>query len=336
MQEPAYTITNDTVTVLLDGTPHIVRRESKHFRRVQEALLAKNWDALRTFVTPGIAIERWLGNGFTYQDHRIHYMGEPIDDKLNDRLLAMVDEGASPAGWLRFWARLQNNPSNRSVTQLYAFLTHQGIPIDETDGHFLAYKSVTADYMDHHTKRFNNRVGVLNEMPRNKISDDPKEACAAGFHVGALEYARTFGGGDGDKIVICKVDPADVVSVPHDHSAMKVRVCRYKVVANFTGRLPSTVVKGSDASAEVPEPEVGLEPAAKPKKTAKTKAPAKVAKAKKALKAAAKPNLDAMLLPALRTYASQIGITGASKLPGGRPTLLAAIRKALKALKRQK
>jgi len=153
----------------------------------------------------------------------------------------MATAGNDPTYLLNFWERLQKNPSHRSVTQLFSFLLHEGISFTE-DGCFLAYKSVRDDYRDHHSGTFVNKPGAVLEMPRNKISDDPRHACHEGLHVGALSYAQTFGG-SGSRIVICKIAPEDVVCVPYDESQRKMRVSRYEVIGNYGCLLPSTVYK---------------------------------------------------------------------------------------------
>ncbi len=47
-----------------------------------------------------------------------------------------------------------------------------------------------------------------------------------------------------DKIVICKINPKDVVCVPHDMSQQKIRVCEYTVVGDFQGELNRTCYSG--------------------------------------------------------------------------------------------
>jgi hypothetical protein len=123
------------------------------------------------------------------------------------------------------------NPSRRAVEELYLFLEHKHLPICE-DGDFLAYKSVTNDYKDHHSGRFYNGVGEVLDMPRNAVCDDADVGCSYGFHAGSYEYASTFGGGD-SRLVIVKINPADVVSVPKDCDCQKLRTSRYEVVKDF-------------------------------------------------------------------------------------------------------
>jgi hypothetical protein len=115
------------------------------------------------------------------------------------------------------------------------------MPITD-DGCFLGYKGVTNDYKDVHSGRFDNSVGAINEMPRNKVCDDFRQGCSYGFHVGSLEYATRWG----PKTVIVKVNPKDVVSVPEDSNWQKLRTAKYEVVAKYTGPLPSSYTRDTD------------------------------------------------------------------------------------------
>ena len=110
------------------------------------------------------------------------------------------------------------------------------LPLTE-DGCFLAYKGVSEDYKDVHSGSIDNSPGAIVSMSRNKISDDPNEGCHVGLHVGAIEYAGSFG----PRVVICKVSPEHVVCVPRDNSFQKMRVCEYEVIGNHGGTLSNTV-----------------------------------------------------------------------------------------------
>jgi len=82
------------------------------------------------------------------------------------------------------------------------------------------------------------------EVDRSKVDSNRNKHCSAGLHVGAIDYVTSYGGisldnhdsndnDGGNQIVICKVNPADVVSVPSDAKFQKLRACRYEVVAIF-------------------------------------------------------------------------------------------------------
>lgn len=246
-----YTLTNNSLMVMHQGRSYTVSRGSANFERARTEALAERWDQLLPLLSAGNTIQGWLGGDFAVKDNLITYKGDVIDQALNQRLLRMATEGANPSGWLKFWERLQQNPSYRSVHQLYAFMARENIPIDVKDGFILAYKSVTSDYKDHHSRKIDNTPGAVVSMPRNKISDDPSLGCHVGLHLGALPYALAFG--SDKRIVICKVDPADVVCVPYDESYQKMRVCRYSVVGNYSGEpLPSTVFEDDEDAPVLP------------------------------------------------------------------------------------
>ena len=245
MQKIPYTITNESITVILGQDAHTVQRDNLNFLPLCTAVLAGQWDKVPDLLTLRKAISNWSSGKFQAKGDQIYYGEDLVPAELSSRMFAMLTKGESPDPLTKFWERLQLNPSARSVEQLYSFLQHTGIPIGE-DGFILAYKGVTADYKDCHTKTIDNHPGAkIERLPRNKISDDPRTACHYGYHVGAKKYAEEFG----VRVVICKVDPADVVCVPYDADAMKMRVCWYQPLGNMGGKMPDTVLPNSDLPA---------------------------------------------------------------------------------------
>ena len=349
-QGPAnYTITKETITVVLSGRTHTVRVGERNFTEVRQAILDEKWGKLPGLLVPGVAVEDWAKGDFRYDRarHTLYYKDEMVPEVVAKRIIAMADGGESPKALLRFWERLQRNPSYRSVNMLFQFLQHSGIPID-SDGFILAYKSVRRDYKDHHSGTCDNSPGRVQEMSRNKISDDPKVACHVGFHVGNLSYARGFHAGS-SRLVIVKVDPEHVVCVPYDSSQQKVRVCKYEVIGNYGDKMPDTFLPKTDKPKVSPPttPAVTPRPAAKPMVTTTTKpAATKPAATKPKPKAVAsgRPSravtgtpwahvakvaddqLGKESLDHLRKYAAiELKIVGASKIRGGKDALIARI-----------
>jgi hypothetical protein len=128
----------------------------------------------------------------------------------------------------KFWARCLLNPRRESVADLFRFISNHNLTIT-TDGKFIAYKAITRDFKDKHTQTIDNYPGCVVTMDRAKVAFDPNQSCSTGLHVANLNYARGFARGD-DIIVLVEVDPSDVVSVPYDSNAEKIRTCRYKVL----------------------------------------------------------------------------------------------------------
>jgi hypothetical protein len=129
--------------------------------------------------------------------------------------------------------RLMDNPSKRAVDELYRFLEACDLPITN-DGHFLAYKRVRGDFTDIHSGRFDNSVGAKPRLRRNEVDEDSNRTCSHGLHVCSAAYLPHFGSGPGNRVVVVKVDPADVVAVPQDYNNAKMRVCAYEVVEDVT------------------------------------------------------------------------------------------------------
>lgn len=88
------------------------------------------------------------------------------------------------------------------------------------------------EYTDKHTKTMVIKLGVPVYMERKKCDSDPAKDCSYGLHVGATKYVESFGS-NGDAVLVCLVNPANVVAVPdYDHS--KMRVSEYFPIALAT------------------------------------------------------------------------------------------------------
>ncbi len=238
---PPYTLTNESITVIWEGKPHNVQKGSPNFPGLKKAIMAEDWDAVPKHLTVAKGLEEWAKGRFALKNGSLCYDGVSLPSAFNERILSMASTGADPGPLFKFWERLQKNPSFRSVMSLWGFLQHGGIPLTE-DGCFLAYKGVNDNFTDAHTGTISNKPGTINKMPRNQISDDPNHACHEGFHVGT----RSFAQGYGRRLVVCKVDPENVVCVPYDGSAQKMRVCEYEVMGHDSVELSSTVVSNAE------------------------------------------------------------------------------------------
>jgi hypothetical protein len=145
------------------------------------------------------------------------------------RMITMLQEGFPVEPMVAFMENLMQNPSKRAVTELYGFLEKNQLPITP-DGHFLAYKKVKGDFTDCHTGKMDNSVGCDVEMERNKVDDDKNATCSTGLHFCGMSYLSHFGG---ERTVIVKINPRDVVSIPTDYNEAKGRACRYEVIGEL-------------------------------------------------------------------------------------------------------
>jgi hypothetical protein len=241
-----YIVTDESITAVIGGKAHTLRRDHANARLVIEAIARGDNEAdIEKLMDVQQAISAYLGDNVEVRDGSVHHRGEPVDEVISKRILDFMSNNLPVAPLTRFLENLYNNPSRNSRTQLYKFLEHEHLPITE-DGHFLAYKSVQPDYTDHHTGKFSNTVGSVLSIQRRDVDDNPDNGCSYGFHAGSLEYATTFGGSD-RKVMIVKINPADVVSVPNDCECQKLRTARYEVVAHYTGPLPKAYAETYDS-----------------------------------------------------------------------------------------
>ena len=181
--------------------------------------------------------------GFQVVDGVVHVDGDALPESLSARVLDFFNNNLPFEPLLKFWSKLKNNPSFNSRQMLFKFLEHNGHPIT-TEGNFIAYRAVRNDFSDKHTGKMDNSVGNVVEIDRSRVDDNPNNTCSHGLHVATMSYAQTFGSGD-DKLLDVEVDPSDVVAVPTDYNGTKMRVSKFKVVAESQGLIDKPLVNSA-------------------------------------------------------------------------------------------
>ena len=91
-------------------------------------------------------------------------------------------------------------------------------------------------------------------MDRNLVDDNPESHCSSGLHFCSESYLQSFGGAS-NPVMILKINPADVVSIPTDYNGAKGRCMKYEVVAEVDGDPKvafASVVDKKYAPAKVP------------------------------------------------------------------------------------
>lgn len=172
-------------------------------------------------------------NSVVIDEHGVKFKGFTIRGNLADTITTMYLDGRLKANdsMVLFLDNLTQNPDSRVFDQLYPFMQHNDIEVSD-DGCLLAYKKVRGDYYDIHSGTIRNAPGDKPSMPRVMVQNDPTQTCSTGLHVCAKSYLPNFGNDSSDKVVIVKVNPKDVVSVPYDYNGAKMRVCEYEVLAD--------------------------------------------------------------------------------------------------------
>jgi hypothetical protein len=206
-----------------------------------------------------------ITNEIVKENDMIFMNGEFVSDALVSRYRFMIENDFPLEGFKLFVQNLARNPNRDSLRDLYDFLEACTLPITE-DGHFLAYKKVNQNYTDCYSETFDNHVGKIVEMPRENVNPNRHETCSTGLHVCSRSYLGHY---SGDRIVVVKVNPKDVVSVPVDYNNAKMRVCRYEVVSELKNEDRDAI---QDLAVKAEEPVTVAEADEKAAKGSKTKA----------------------------------------------------------------
>lgn len=255
-----YLIQGKNIILVIDGKSHTISKDTHiAYSKIVECLKTEDWNGLHECVVPSKAIVNFGQGNVGIDGNTITWKGQPFHNALATRMIEMYQDGFPINPMVRFMENLMQNPSKRSVDQVYTFLEKNKLPITE-DGYFLAFKRVNNSYTDCHTNSIDNSIGQVVEMDRNLVDDNPESHCSTGLHFCSESYLGSFGSA-GQPVMILKINPADVVSIPTDYNGAKGRCCRYEVVAQvkgspdqaFTGAVNSEYSSESEAEGEADE-----------------------------------------------------------------------------------
>ena len=250
-----YIVQGSNITVVIGTTPHTVSKNHITYNKLLAAIKAGEWETVQDIIEPKQVVLNFGQGNVSVEGDKIFWKGREMHNALTKRMVAMIQEDFPVEPLIAFMENLMENPSKRAVNELYGFLEKNTLPIT-SDGCFLAYKKVRQDYLDCYTATVLNKpaaymtdedtaaleeaVGKNNEvtvavedgvtvvsMERNLVDDDQNRTCSTGLHFCSQDYLRSFGG---ERIVILKINPRDVVSIPNDYNDSKGRCARYEIV----------------------------------------------------------------------------------------------------------
>lgn len=249
-----FIIGRDSVTILVKGVTHTISSDNANYNGLIQAIRNKDWDAVPDLVTMSNSIEKF-GNGIIQIiNGSVMYNGVELHNSVTTRIIQMIQQGFDAAPLVNFLTKLMSNPSYHAVTELYDWLAGTSLPITE-DGDFIAYKKVANDYYDFYSGKVLNKPAALMtpeelarfpqtmkdvrveivdgetvlHMPRNQVDDRRDRTCSQGLHFCSLSYLSSYHGGQG-RVLLVRINPADVVSIPSDYDFAKGRAWRYTIL----------------------------------------------------------------------------------------------------------
>lgn len=216
----------NTRTVYRDETPAL-------YNHVAQLISSGDVETLLEVLRDPSKMLNRLSPELHVKDGVVFYKGAPVHNLLTKEILSSIDTGLPVDRLVRFLESAYRNPSQIAVDDLYRFLNaHEGIPITE-DGSVLMYKKVQEDFYSYFAGKDGKKVywgpGAKPELPRSECDPDRDVACSSGLHVCSREYLSWFYGDTG-RVMLVKVFPEDIVSIPTDHSFQKCRCCKAEVI----------------------------------------------------------------------------------------------------------
>lgn len=235
--------------IFSDGKTHLVGDEHPNFDRVLEA--AQDDDVPEDEVMRLANLIAFVGDRLTRLSERVSVVGnnvlfdgDPLRSEIATHIVRMVRE-SDERGWMSlvsFLEKVQTNPNEHSRDSLYSWIANRDFTLTQ-DGDLIAYKGVQVDSegmslsISHGTAIVNGVVhngaipnpdGAVVEMPRSEVQHNTAVGCSTGLHAGTWGYAAGFARG---RVLTVRINPRDVVSVPTDCDAQKMRVSRYEVLS---------------------------------------------------------------------------------------------------------
>lgn len=230
------------VTVVVDGIPYSAADSHPNYKEICRLALEDD-ESVKDLFDVSVAIAKKftpLSERVSVHSGRVYLDNEEAPSALNDQILEFYNEGFDFMPLVNFYEKLAQNPNKDSVEQLYEWLDAHKFTITP-EGDILGYKGVqknddgTYESVHHgraivNGQEYNgaipNNIGDVVTMPRSDVQFNPGVGCSTGLHVGTWNYASGWSRG---AVLEVAVNPRDVVSVPTDCGAQKLRTCRYVV-----------------------------------------------------------------------------------------------------------
>lgn len=249
-------------TVFVGGETFTVASDNPNWLAIRAHLLddVDDDEKLKSLIAPAKSASDALlrvTERVTFKAGALFFDGDPLENALADHIVRIIESGADQKDYTSFGLfleKLSQNPSKKSRKHLYSFIETHGMTVAD-DGDLIAYKGVRSDGMSINSgygivdgveygahsghmittsAALPNHIGAVVEIPRSMVDDNRDRACSSGLHAGTYQYASNFSQG---LLLTVKVNPRDVVSVPHDAANAKIRTCRYVVLEENKGNI---------------------------------------------------------------------------------------------------
>ncbi|EHT1484537.1 hypothetical protein KXE51_003517 [Salmonella enterica] len=238
LNEHQILILPDSVVIAIDGKPETITTSHPAYDRIVQAIKDKDVKLAYSLMRPRDAIAKYAEGLVDVSNNKVRWSGHDITGtSIAKRVLALMLKGdfKNLDRMAKFMDKMFQNPSAALVQsgRIYEFMAYSDIEIDD-DGDIILYKSVRGNYMDKHSNTISNAPGTIVRMARSFVNDNNSDLCSYGLHVCSLAYLKQCFGSVGQRVVRCKLNPRDIVSITNDYGSSKIRCCEYLVLDDYT------------------------------------------------------------------------------------------------------
>jgi hypothetical protein len=235
-----------SLTAFIDGEMYVANQDHTNWSEIVAGATAGDESIVRLFDPGTTAAKRFdrLTDRVSIANGQVFFDGDHLDNVITEQILRFLEEDEDFMPLVNFLEKLYQNPEKHSREQLYGWMRARPSITITPDGDLIAYKGLGIDesdrdlYLSWHAgtaivngevfenQQIPQRIGDTVEMPRSEVQFDPAVGCSTGLHAGTHNYASSYGPAK----VRVAINPRDVVSVPTECDAQKIRVCRYVVI----------------------------------------------------------------------------------------------------------
>lgn len=238
LNENQILILPQSVVIAIEGKPRTIDTSHPAYKAIVQAIHDRDIKRAYMLMEPREAIEVFSEGAVTVDNRKVFWDGNDVSKtSIGKRLVALLLKGDKEnlKRLTLFMDKMFQNPSSSLVQsgRIYDFMAYSDIEIAE-DGDIILYKSVRGDYMDKHSGQIDNTPGNIVRMARSFVNDDCTDLCSYGLHVCSLAYLKQCFGRLGQRVVRCKLNPKDIVSITNDYNSSKIRCCEYLVMDDYT------------------------------------------------------------------------------------------------------
>lgn len=235
-----YTFNSNSITFFLKGKQRTFASDHQNYDEIKAAVVAGDAEKIDLLSDVAKVITKAsFGSVIIDTEDNVRFKGELVPEYLATRILKHYEQDPEMvAPLIAFAEKLMGNPTLDVREDLYRWLEAGKMPIFP-DGDFMAYKLVRDDFSPIHKSGNYGKdqsPGQIVEQPRETCNPYRNATCSSGLHFCSYSYLPTFqewNNYEGNRVIMLKINPADVVAIPTDYNLSKGRTCRFEVIAEI-------------------------------------------------------------------------------------------------------